>query len=85
MHVDVQCWAFDAAADGVELRTFTNHSMQCFICRCREADADFVCKKGNVAPILLIPGPKAPKHYAVFWWLVFQVVGADTISHGFTY
>jgi hypothetical protein len=74
----VQAWFFDSAADGVSLRVFTCHSMQAFLVRSRDAAAQFVCKKRNVGScsILLIPGPKAPKHYAVFGFLVFETFGA---------
>lgn len=71
----LQVWIFDAASDGVEMRTFTSHSLQVFLVRSRDASSQFVCKRQNVAPILLIPGPKAPRHYGVYWFLIFELFG----------
>ena len=71
-------WRWEWACDGVEMRKFMMHSMQVFPVRCKEAAASFACRKRNVAPIMIVPGPKGPKkqQWRTLWWLLFDCTGA---------
>ena len=73
-----RCGAGEWACDGGEMRKFMMHSMQVFLVRYKEAAARFACRKRNVAPIMIVLGPKEPKkrQWRTLWWLLFDCTGA---------
>lgn len=69
----VQVWPWEVASDGVEMRNFVPHGTQVFVVRCAAVSEDLLCKARNVKPILIIPGPVAPKDYAPYWRLILDL------------
>lgn len=61
------------ASDGVEMRNFVPHGTQVFLLRCAAVGEELLCKARNVKPILIIPGPAAPKDFAPYWRLILDL------------
>jgi hypothetical protein len=62
----------EIAADGVEIRANSTNGTQVFLIKCMDMLDDFISKSRNVLPLLIIPGPKAPKHFDVYWKIIFD-------------
>jgi hypothetical protein len=73
----LQVWCWDVGCDGVGLRNFVMHSATILVIRCKDAPDDVVCKSCNVRPVLIIPGPRAPKkhQWRTYWYLIFSLMG----------
>ena len=69
----MQVWPWEIASDGVEMRHFTPHGTQVFVVRCASMDEDTLFKSRNVKPIMIIPGPVAPKNYLPYWRLILDL------------
>ena len=55
------------------MRHFTPHGTQVFLVRCASVAENLLCKSRNVKPIMIIPGPTAPKNYSPFWRLILDL------------
>lgn len=62
----------EIAADGVQIRSNTTDGTQIFVAKCKDMHSDFMGKSANVKPFLIIPGPKAPKSFDVYWCIIFK-------------
>lgn len=62
----------EVAADGVEIRANSTHGTQIFVVKCKNMLDDFIGKAANVKPLLIIPGPKAPHSFDVYWHIILQ-------------
>lgn len=62
----------EVAADGVQIRANTNASTQIFVVKCKDMLGDYIGKSANVKPLLIVPGPEAPRSYDVYWYLILQ-------------
>lgn len=69
---DMQVVGVEIAADGVEIRANSTNGTQIFLIKCKDMPAGYIAKSGNVKPLLIIPGPKAPKHFDVYWHIIFS-------------
>lgn len=56
-----KCSFWELGMDGVEMTNFTQHSAQVMVIRCAALNLDALNKGFNTKPILIIPGPTAPK------------------------
>lgn len=72
----VQVWPWELACDGVEMRHFVPHGTQVFVVRCAAVPPDLLCKARNVKPILVIPGPVAPRNFDPYWRLILDLFAA---------
>lgn len=63
---------FALAMDGVEMRHLTPHSTQIAFLQCTSMHDGFKSQQRNVQTYLVIPGPKAPNNYDVFFFLMLQ-------------
>lgn len=72
----IQVWPWDIASDGVEMRNFVPHGTQVFLVRCAAVPETLLCKSRNVKPILIIPGPSAPKSFGPYWKLILDLFDA---------
>lgn len=66
-------WPWELASDGVEMRNFVPHGTQVFLVRCAAVKEDLLCKARNVKPIMIIPGPSAPKDFSPYWRLILDL------------
>jgi hypothetical protein len=64
----------EIGSDGVEIRQNSTNGTQFFVVKCKAMMPDFIGCAENVKPLLIIPGPKAPKHFDVYWWMIFNGV-----------
>jgi hypothetical protein len=62
----------EIAADGVEIRANSKNGTQIFVMKCKDMLPGLMSKASNVRPILIIPGPKAPKQFDVYWHIIFE-------------
>jgi hypothetical protein len=62
----------EIAADGVEIRANSTNGTQIFLIKCKDMLDDFIANSKNVLPLLIIPGPKAPKSFEVYWRIIFD-------------
>jgi hypothetical protein len=65
---------FEIAVDGVELKKRRPHSSQIFMMRAAAVPEWLRYKARNVQPLLIIPGPKAPKSFDRFWHLILELM-----------
>lgn len=64
----------EVASDGVEIRANSTNGTQIFVAKCKSMMPDYIGTADNVKPLLIIPGPRAPKHFDVYWWMLFNEV-----------
>jgi hypothetical protein len=61
----------EIAADGVEIRANSTNGTQIFLMKNKDMLPGFTSKASNVRPILIIPGPKVPKRFEVYFCIIF--------------
>jgi hypothetical protein len=59
-----------------------NYTVNFYVLRSRDVPPDLLVKVTNASPLLIIPGPKDPKHWDVFNALVLEVFVALGIHSG---
>lgn len=67
----LQVFMFEVACDGVQLHK--NYTVNMYVLRSRDARPNLAARTQNVRPLLIVPGPRDPKHYEVFNALVLEV------------
>lgn len=77
-----QVWPWEIATDGVEMRNFVPHGTQVFLVRCSCVGEHLLCKSRNVKPLMIIPGPSAPKDYAPYWRLILDLFASASPLSG---
>lgn len=77
----LQVLPLEFALDGVEMKHISVHSTQLGFIRCPYLPVADRCKDYNVQPVIVIPGPTAPKSFDVFNHLVFKHIFAAHAPH----
>jgi hypothetical protein len=62
----------EVAVDGVEIRANCTHGTQIFVVKTKPMPGAFASRAANVNPLLIIPGPKAPKSMDVYWYIILK-------------
>ena len=68
-----QALLLELAADGAEMTKTKPHSTQFFIMRASAVSETFKNQARNMQVVMIVPGPKGPSKFAVFWHMILDL------------